>query len=448
MKGTFRIFVIFVMASCLLADVTKLNSKEGVDVKFNVVVKDKKILGAQGELIVGATSADEQKDGEHGKVFFRSYGKNTYFLDKSIDADNGISCELVNKCTPSKAAPADCSGCTTSAEKKCSQCIQGTSLMRFETQKLDESKTYESLTFQIVQDDATFPDKNGRIELGPNNPFWDFIVKGYEKPKGTDYFETSIYYKDNTYNPFEPKSEQFTDSKFVFNGRVGSKNPTTQEVSADLLKHDGWVWEGANLKYPGKIDGEKTNICVLDDQDALLIVNNKDSAYANLIKNVNKQLCGKDDCSTEVGKPGYSVGKVEKISFEFSNDKGSESLEFEAKEFIYENSDNTKNMIMIKSSGDVVNFSQYCGDETKFAVGRLFLFKSEFIVRKFDDKFQIGFNGSLDKSKATKKTILVLLGILAFAIIVAVILLKTCKRKDGTKVADDGEDEEGYAKAD
>jgi len=355
----------------------------------------------------------------------------------------GVNCTDKNGCTTSGDA-VDCS-----YKSYIGKCKPSKVLFTFgNITGFNTTSSYATMDFMLSQDLAFLStNQSGVFALGPKSKFWSYLDLAYQAPVTPDYIELSVSYKsigDGT--QFNFTTQNFTGSKFFFQGRRGATDPLLKKSLTD----DFWTFPNLNYSYGVKGDIKQANVCIVNTEDFLIAVKNS----TGVIGEQENKLCGKNSTNGyHCTASNSTIDKADQIIFHIDSDKDSSNATFTYNPVDYisfmklnksstEEGDNEA-VFFIKDFADVAHL---CSDKADIAVGRYFFLKSEFIMRKYKDGVYIGFNETVPKDGSIYLIILLLLGFLILAIIFAIIFLKLCKRKTKTQDDDEEEDEE-YVKA-
>lgn len=340
-------------------------------------------------------------------------------------------------------------------------CQEVQALVRFETQELDPKNRYGALPFSLVT--ATTPTtwflgNRGGLGLSPKSKFLKFVQDSYLIPASTGYIEMSLSYESTGLaTQFNTSTSDFTGSKFIFNGRTGETDPIVQHFNAPAAQY--WSVKGVDFDF-GKVHKKiaNTTVCVQNTQNFLIAIGNKEAFIEDVKKAACKGYGEKDDkgvVKTTCFKSDFNIDKAPQIKFTITDKaKKSTTVVYEPVDYIYYADTNKKDKderAIFDVKFAIENYQDYssqCDPNSSVIVGRLFLLKTEFIIQLFDGKLFVGFNETVKKGFNIYLIILVLMGILIAALIISIVLLKTCQRMKSSKDDEDAyeEDAEYYNK--
>ena len=451
-QRTLTVTTLFLASLTLTANITQLDSGKGVNVPFTFknYLKTTNVYSLS-TLLVGFTAADQRKTGANTTVHFRSYGDNIIIGDKTAGTW-GIDCNKDDGCT----AATEKKFCPAPYDKN--NCQDASALVRFQTQLLQDGKDYGELDFKIISNpvSGTWNLEGGVFELGPKSPYWAFVTQTYQKPEGSDFIETSFYFHSDNGVTVDAGKAKLEKSKYIFNGRFGSTDPAVYNFSR-VDGHEtmsAFAFPQVQLVNNGTSLG-RNDLCILSDHNVFLWLSN--DLYTKITTKVADQLCGQTDI-TKCQNTAIDLTKVSPITLGFSTGGKSQqnlfTVDYEAADFIAVGANNKtfeyliRNIDNFNAANDnpslYTNYQQLCSN-TAMAAGRVALYKTEFVVRKYDDAIVVGINETIPKDNKIYLMILVVLAIFILAVIIAIAFLKTCKRQPGRKT---NATEEDYERAD
>lgn len=302
-------------------------------------------------------------------------------------------------------------------------------LLRFAKEQIDDKKQYTPLNFLSFDGNAPgweFEKKN-LLGLGLKSPLWGYLHKTLEPVPNQEYREISLsYFSKNVDKQFYPEESDFSGSRLIVNDHAGVNEPVMEEVKTS----SNWLFENAYFKFWKGAEEKKLKVCVSSSENFQIAL--KPELYQEVIKHMNKDLCGEEkDCIKEKS----TLDRIDPVKIKFQvNDNTPAKIELRPVDFLYyEQKTEGQEEGQQKAAYAIRQLdASVCDNWTQadVAVGRLFLTKAEIVIRIMNDgKLQLGFNETVENNDKIFLIILIILGCLILAILVAILILKICKRR-------------------
>lgn len=371
-----------------------------------------------------------------------------------VDADKndygyGIVCNESTTCKITNTSDVPCNYNNATGTKPAS-CVTAQALIRLGNQTVEKGKEYGVMEFKLLEDASEyFFFNNSVVGLGPKSPFWPAVDQIYTRQDKKEYTQLSVSYRSSgDQTQFSINTQDLKGSVLTFNGKKGEDSPVTKEdMSPD---DDFFTFEGAKIKYGQGDKQKKVNLCILNTENFLLAVPD----YDKFLKRMKKDLCGKTATDKDCLSADSNIDRLFRIFVEISNGKQTFETIYNPVDYVwfYQRADgNTDLQNSEKAHYNIVDFSEYrtkCSEDASLAVGRNFLLKMEFIIRRFDKKFEIGFNPTGEKQSSRLLVIGGLLVLLIISIIASIGILQVCKAVRGFNNSDKDEfDDDDYERA-
>lgn len=306
------------------------------------------------------------------------------------------------------------------------------------------------MEFSLLQDSTNYGFSTTNVfGLGPNSPLWKSIENMYAMPESSAYLQLSIGYKSTgDQTEFKLSTQKLEGSSLIFNGRKGPADPIT--VDNLTPTEDFFTFPGATLTFEKSKPIKSQNICILNNENFLIAV--KD--YNATIFNLNKAICGAANNTVTCNFEDSNIDKLPRIFVKIENKEANFEALYKPVDYAWFNftedmDTEAKEKVLV--TYNIVDFDKYasrCSDKATMIVGRNFLLKTEFVMRKYKDKVMIGFNETEPKGTSALLIIIVLLFILVGAIVISIILLQVCKKVRGFDKEEKEEfDDDAYERA-
>lgn len=405
-----RFVCLALLTLCVACDF-KLTLDKNTLVKIYSTITGLK-TGTSVQPIIGANSSDSSK-GQNASLIV-DFGFDGIFMPNLGTSTYGINCEESLACSV-YGQPADCS--YKNGEKV--TCLTAGTILRFADIKLID-KSISQVHFQLFTSSASWVKENGEnglFGLSPQSKFWNFLLSTYSVQPGQSYIEVSISYKLEKLNSSEIDGPK---SFLALNGRLGVNDPILQEVDSV-----GSVWTYKNILFNDTNAERRTDVCIDNTADIYFLVTD-----AQVLKdNLNRKLCGNGKC-TNINS---DVTRLESLFVTVGSDNQKFKVEITPQEYVRFEKDGVATLLI-----DDISTSFYCSaSQAKDAVGRLFLTKTEFVVRVSgfgaQPTFQIGFNETEYPDKSLYFYILLGLGCLVLVVIIGIFIYNAVKKNIAKK---------------
>ena len=343
-------------------------------------------------------------------------GFNQVFVPNGKDGPFGIDCEEKDSCYPTGA---DQSCHYQNGGDQMVPCKAANALFRFSNTTLKDKNTYQSGFFYFKGDNAYKGrySTRGILGLSPKSSFWSLLLNTYDYSSNQDHIDVSLYYnidrKDKTYLL---DKVDYSTSHLTINGRF-----TTTPLSFsdfNLAAQDVWAFPQVSIDVLNQ--GQTTaNLCIDNStMNAFFFT----STYAETIKSISQQLCGKDQgCK----KSDSHVSKISTSQFVFKGDD-EVKIEVTGDDLIGWDS-NDDAIIGVRDLKDSPTCSNYPG--AKIAAGHLFFTKAELIIRAKQGEKGTEFQIGVAKNNSPSYWIIlilvfVLIGMIAFMVSMTFVMRK------------------------
>lgn len=249
--------------------------------------------------------------------FTLDLGFNDVYVPDGKNGPFGMTCDQKDGCF-AKDTTQECPYGIPAAGNLLS-CVPASAFFRFSNSSLKDTNVAK-LNFKLVKGDDKYADvysQKGVLGLGPNSPYWSYLLNTFEKSKGQDYIDTSLYFNlERQLYAYDSKKSDFSSSHLVLNGRYTT---TSQAVigmpQGSLLNKNYWEIPNITVKLLNR-EIQTKNVCVDNSTQKVFYFTNQ---YQPLMKQINQKLCGKDSgCKKHESK----VKDVEESVFTF---KGSDA---------------------------------------------------------------------------------------------------------------------------